>query len=172
MLSGILIIQSEWNELAYQYSITTMIGERYLFDIHKLATKWPLCANLCMLIHLFTFHSFLFFLLMIVSSFQDLHSLLLESTSSSNSRRTHGARPSSRRRLVTPPSNWPHEGTVVFDKVVLSYRADLPPALKDVSFVIRGHSNSGTNSSSHNSVGGRRVAIVGRTGGGKIKVHT
>lgn len=49
-------------------------------------------------------------------------------------------------------SEWPTHGTVCFDHVSLAYRASLEPALRDVSFNVRG---------------GQRVGIVGRTGAGK-----
>lgn len=48
--------------------------------------------------------------------------------------------------------NWPVEGSVEFVDYTTSYRSDLPPVLKKVSFAIKG---------------GQKVGIVGRTGAGK-----
>jgi ABC-type multidrug transport system fused ATPase/permease subunit len=47
---------------------------------------------------------------------------------------------------------WPEKGEVVAYKLTNSYRADLPPVLRDVSFTIKP---------------GSRVGVVGRTGAGK-----
>ena len=44
------------------------------------------------------------------------------------------------------------KGEIEFDKVVMKYQDDLPPALKGLSFKIKS---------------GQRVAVVGRTGAGK-----
>eukprot|EP00270_Netrium_digitus_P011883 TRINITY_DN3802_c0_g3_i1.p1 TRINITY_DN3802_c0_g3~~TRINITY_DN3802_c0_g3_i1.p1 ORF type:complete len:1021 (-),score=283.23 TRINITY_DN3802_c0_g3_i1:236-2935(-) len=51
-----------------------------------------------------------------------------------------------------PPPGWPTEGSVVFDNVVMRYRADLPPVLRGFSALVKG---------------GERVGVVGRTGAGK-----
>jgi ABC-type multidrug transport system fused ATPase/permease subunit len=51
-----------------------------------------------------------------------------------------------------PPSSWPGKGDLTFDNVVFRYRKELPPALKQLSFKIKG---------------GSRVGVVGRTGSGK-----
>lgn len=48
-----------------------------------------------------------------------------------------------------PPANWPVNGSVEFIDYTTSYRADLPPVLKKISFDIKG---------------GQKVGIVGRTG--------
>ncbi len=48
--------------------------------------------------------------------------------------------------------HWPHQGEVVFDRVVARYAAHLPPVLKGISFRIPA---------------GSRVGIIGRTGSGK-----
>ncbi|CAK9105208.1 Multidrug resistance-associated protein 1 (ATP-binding cassette sub-family C member 1) (Glutathione-S-conjugate-translocating ATPase ABCC1) (Leukotriene C(4) transporter) (LTC4 transporter) [Durusdinium trenchii] len=49
-------------------------------------------------------------------------------------------------------ANWPVAGEIEFRNVVLRYRPNLPPALKGLSFTIRG---------------GEKVGICGRTGSGK-----
>ncbi|KAF9964122.1 Multidrug resistance-associated protein 1 [Mortierella alpina] len=51
-----------------------------------------------------------------------------------------------------PDSSWPQEGRIEFDHLVLKYRKDSPPVLKDVSFTIQPK---------------EKVGIVGRTGSGK-----
>ena len=51
-----------------------------------------------------------------------------------------------------PPKNWPQEGKLVFENVMLRYRAELEPALKGVSFATGA---------------GEKIGIVGRTGAGK-----
>ena len=48
--------------------------------------------------------------------------------------------------------HWPHQGEVVFDRVVARYAAHLPPVLKGISFRVPA---------------GARVGIIGRTGSGK-----
>lgn len=52
----------------------------------------------------------------------------------------------------TKSVNWITAGSVRFSNVVLRYRSDLPPALKDLTFVVRG---------------GQRLGLVGRSGCGK-----
>ena len=51
-----------------------------------------------------------------------------------------------------PPADWPQAGGIAFDNVVLQYRPELPPVLKNVSFSVRPR---------------EKVGIVGRTGAGK-----
>lgn len=51
-----------------------------------------------------------------------------------------------------PPRNWPARGAINFDRVVMSYRDDLPPVLSGISFSINP---------------GEKVGVVGRTGAGK-----
>ncbi|GAA5893310.1 uncharacterized protein JCM6883_007628 [Sporobolomyces salmoneus] len=54
-----------------------------------------------------------------------------------------------------PAENWPAQGAIEFDKVVMSYRPELPPVLKGMSL----------------SVGaGERIGVVGRTGAGKSSI--
>ncbi|ETO72982.1 hypothetical protein F444_11030 [Phytophthora nicotianae P1976] len=50
------------------------------------------------------------------------------------------------------PPAWPRSGDIVFEKVTLRYRKDLPIILKDVSFFVKS---------------GEKVGICGRTGSGK-----
>lgn len=59
--------------------------------------------------------------------------------------------------LLSPPADWPARGEISFEKVVLRYRPELPPALKGLSFSV---------------AAGERVGIVGRTGAGKSTVAT
>ncbi|KAL8710966.1 MAG: hypothetical protein Q9220_004565 [cf. Caloplaca sp. 1 TL-2023] len=51
-----------------------------------------------------------------------------------------------------PPGDWPSQGAIEFNKYTTSYRSDLEPVLKNVSFSVQP---------------GERVGIVGRTGAGK-----
>ena len=51
-----------------------------------------------------------------------------------------------------PPPDWPSEGAMVFDDVVASYRPDLPPVLRGLSFAVKAR---------------QKVGVVGRTGAGK-----
>ncbi|KAF8946123.1 Multidrug resistance-associated protein 1 [Haplosporangium gracile] len=51
-----------------------------------------------------------------------------------------------------PDASWPQEGRIDFDHLVLSYRKNTPPVLKDVSFTINPK---------------EKIGIVGRTGSGK-----
>ncbi|KAM0080099.1 hypothetical protein ACKRZS_007760 [Fusarium odoratissimum] len=53
---------------------------------------------------------------------------------------------------LDPPSNWPSEGSVVFDSYTASYRPEGKPCLRSLSLSI---------------AGGEHVAVVGRTGAGK-----
>ena len=48
--------------------------------------------------------------------------------------------------------SWPSAGAIEFKNVYMSYRADLPPVLRNLSFKI---------------FGGAKVGVVGRTGAGK-----
>ena len=52
----------------------------------------------------------------------------------------------------SPPSDWPSNGTLKVQDLVLRYRSHLPPALNGVSFTANA---------------GEHVALVGRTGAGK-----
>lgn len=51
-----------------------------------------------------------------------------------------------------PDASWPQEGRIDFNHLVLSYRKNTPPVLKDVSFTINPK---------------EKIGIVGRTGSGK-----
>jgi ABC-type multidrug transport system fused ATPase/permease subunit len=54
--------------------------------------------------------------------------------------------------VVEPSSQWPQDGSIKFENVVFSYKADAAPVLKGMSF----------------SIGSReKIGIVGRTGAGK-----
>ncbi|KAI1315909.1 Multidrug resistance-associated protein 1 [Mortierella claussenii] len=53
---------------------------------------------------------------------------------------------------MRPDKLWPQEGKIDFDHLLLKYRKDSPPVLKDVSFTIQPK---------------EKVGIVGRTGSGK-----
>ncbi|KAM0751625.1 P-loop containing nucleoside triphosphate hydrolase protein [Meredithblackwellia eburnea MCA 4105] len=54
-----------------------------------------------------------------------------------------------------PPKDWPSQGSIELEKVVMSYRPGLPPVLKGLSL----------------SVGaGEKVGVVGRTGAGKSSI--
>ena len=50
------------------------------------------------------------------------------------------------------PEDWPSQGRIEFRNVVVGYRSDLPPALKDISLTIEPR---------------QKVGVVGRTGAGK-----
>eukprot|EP01113_Clastostelium_recurvatum_P032146 TRINITY_DN4086_c0_g1_i4.p1 TRINITY_DN4086_c0_g1~~TRINITY_DN4086_c0_g1_i4.p1 ORF type:complete len:1493 (-),score=493.27 TRINITY_DN4086_c0_g1_i4:12-4490(-) len=56
---------------------------------------------------------------------------------------------------VRPPANWPSQGHIKIDDLVMSYRPGLDPVLKGVTCEIRPH---------------EKVGIVGRTGAGKSSV--
>ncbi|KAG4261321.1 hypothetical protein FPRO03_11872 [Fusarium proliferatum] len=56
---------------------------------------------------------------------------------------------------LDPPSNWPSEGSVVFDSYTASYRPEGKPCLRSLSLSIPG---------------GDHVAVVGRTGAGKSSI--
>lgn len=51
-----------------------------------------------------------------------------------------------------PPKDWPSAGEVVFDKAVMSYRPDLPPALRSISLRVPG---------------GQHLGVCGASGAGK-----
>ncbi|PMD54816.1 uncharacterized protein K444DRAFT_645746 [Hyaloscypha bicolor E] len=55
--------------------------------------------------------------------------------------------------VVAPPASWPCSGTIEFRNVTARYTPDGPGILKNISFALKS---------------GERVAIVGRTGSGKI----
>lgn len=54
-----------------------------------------------------------------------------------------------------PAEDWPKDGTVSFENVVLKYRPELPPALNGINFTTRAR---------------ERVGVVGRTGSGKSSI--
>ena len=54
-----------------------------------------------------------------------------------------------------PPANWPTAGQVVYEKLTMSYRPDLPPVLRNLSFTLNA---------------GEKVGLVGRTGAGKSSI--
>jgi ATP-binding cassette subfamily C (CFTR/MRP) protein 1 len=54
-----------------------------------------------------------------------------------------------------PPPEWPQHGAISIEKLVVSYRPQLPPVLKGISLKISA---------------GEHVAIVGRTGAGKTSI--
>jgi len=54
-----------------------------------------------------------------------------------------------------PPANWPTAGEVVYEKLTMSYRPDLPPVLRNLSFTLKA---------------GEKVGLVGRTGAGKSSI--
>jgi ABC-type multidrug transport system fused ATPase/permease subunit len=56
-----------------------------------------------------------------------------------------------------PQKDWPMNGEITFNKCVMSYREDLPPALCGLSVHIKG---------------GQKIGIVGRTGAGKSTIAT
>ncbi|EMS58693.1 ABC transporter C family member 13 [Triticum urartu] len=55
----------------------------------------------------------------------------------------------------SPDRSWPTEGRIEFEHVTLRYKADLPPALNEISFHIES---------------GMQVGIIGRTGAGKSSI--
>ncbi|CAM0913131.1 unnamed protein product [Alopecurus aequalis] len=55
----------------------------------------------------------------------------------------------------SPHRSWPTEGRIEFEHVTLRYKADLPPALNDISFHV---------------ASGMQVGIIGRTGAGKSSI--
>ncbi|XP_021717121.1 ABC transporter C family member 13-like isoform X2 [Chenopodium quinoa] len=56
---------------------------------------------------------------------------------------------------IATPRDWPYQGRIEFQNVILRYLPSLPPALCDISFTI---------------AGGTQVGIVGRTGAGKSSI--
>ncbi|KAI6025090.1 hypothetical protein PISMIDRAFT_27312 [Pisolithus microcarpus 441] len=58
---------------------------------------------------------------------------------------------------VTIPENWPSEGRIVMNDVVMKYRPELPPVLKGLNMTI---------------IPREKIGIVGRTGAGKSSVMT
>ena len=56
------------------------------------------------------------------------------------------------KKLVEPPSSWPHAGQIKFDRLSMRYREGLDLVLKNLTFTVEG---------------GQRVGICGRTGAGK-----
>lgn len=55
----------------------------------------------------------------------------------------------------SPDRSWPTEGKIEFEHVTLRYKADLPPALNEISFHVES---------------GMQVGIIGRTGAGKSSI--
>ncbi|KAI6165735.1 ABC transporter [Pisolithus thermaeus] len=55
------------------------------------------------------------------------------------------------------PENWPSEGRIVMNDVVMRYRPELPPVLKGLNMTIVPH---------------EKIGVVGRTGAGKSSVMT
>ncbi|KAL4073126.1 P-loop containing nucleoside triphosphate hydrolase protein [Scleroderma yunnanense] len=58
---------------------------------------------------------------------------------------------------VPIPADWPSEGRIVLNDVVMKYRPELPPVLKGLSMTV---------------VPGEKIGIVGRTGAGKSSIMT
>ncbi|VVT56873.1 uncharacterized protein SAPINGB_P005360 [Magnusiomyces paraingens] len=58
---------------------------------------------------------------------------------------------------TSPPPEWPTQGQIEFSNVSMSYKPDLPPALKNFNANIRG---------------GEKIGICGRTGAGKSTIMT
>ena len=56
-----------------------------------------------------------------------------------------------------PSKDWPSKGAIEFKEVTMSYRFDLPPALKNISFYV---------------YGGEYVGVCGRTGSGKSSLSS
>ncbi|EIN04040.1 hypothetical protein PUNSTDRAFT_55872 [Punctularia strigosozonata HHB-11173 SS5] len=56
-----------------------------------------------------------------------------------------------------PPADWPANGEVEMEQVVMKYRPELPPVIKGISMRVRG---------------GEKIGIVGRTGAGKSSIMT
>lgn len=46
---------------------------------------------------------------------------------------------------IDPPDQWPTDGELEFHKVELKYRKELPPALDNISFVIKSGEHIGNN---------------------------
>eukprot|EP00897_Mesotaenium_endlicherianum_P001271 jgi/Mesen1/1171/ME000124S00204 len=55
-----------------------------------------------------------------------------------------------------PPPEWPAEGAITFDRVVMRYREDLPPVLQGLTADVKG---------------GEKVGVVGRTGAGTVRFN-
>lgn len=54
-----------------------------------------------------------------------------------------------------PPKEWPAQGAINFDKVLMAYRPGLPPVLKGLSLDVRP---------------GEKIGVIGRTGAGKSSI--
>lgn len=54
---------------------------------------------------------------------------------------------SSEKDHIDPPDQWPTDGELEFHKVELKYRKELPPALDNISFVIKSGERIGNNNS-------------------------
>lgn len=68
----------------------------------------------------------------------------------------NGDTPQEKPYVVTdkiPPKSWPHSGAIEFRDLHMTYRPGLPPVLRGVSLAIHG---------------GEKIAVVGRTGAGRL----